>query len=233
MGNFAAVFSIAKDLATLAIAVVGVGVAVRGLGTWGRQLRGGAEYDLARRLLKLTYELREEMNRCRRPFMLAQEMPPLPDEGFRVDDEMMTRHRRWAAGYDARWSRVVQARIALEGALLEAEVLWGEEVRSRCQDFIDVVRQLGRWVVLHVQTEQPGDLGRVRGALEAQLEAMGQMASPMVVGEADPFGDTMRDAIGKFEVLLKPHLRRGSGIQTSILDDLRDVFTARTDSKSN
>lgn len=51
--------ALAKDIVLMLAAVVGAYVALRGLSTWNRQLKGGAEYELTRRLLKCTYRLRD------------------------------------------------------------------------------------------------------------------------------------------------------------------------------
>ncbi len=49
--NCVEIISVLKDILLSACAVTGAFVAVKGLNTWRRQLRGQSEYDLSRRIL--------------------------------------------------------------------------------------------------------------------------------------------------------------------------------------
>jgi hypothetical protein len=49
----------AKDVIVAISALTGAGVAFAGLSTWNRQIKGQASYELARRLLRNTYILRD------------------------------------------------------------------------------------------------------------------------------------------------------------------------------
>ena len=53
--------NIIKDIALTCGTIVGIYVAIRGLNTWNRQLRGTSEYDLARRVLRCVYRHRDAL----------------------------------------------------------------------------------------------------------------------------------------------------------------------------
>lgn len=53
------IVSVAKDIILAFAAIVASYVGIKGLGTWRRQLKGNAEYELAKNILTAIYELRE------------------------------------------------------------------------------------------------------------------------------------------------------------------------------
>jgi hypothetical protein len=62
-----------KDVATAGAAIVAAVVAVLGLRAWRRQLRGQTQYELARRLLRAVYRVRDEIQGVRNPVIMASE----------------------------------------------------------------------------------------------------------------------------------------------------------------
>ena len=112
-----------QTLGTLLIgasATFGAWVAWKG---WKQQLRGQNEYELASKLLALTYQMRNDLNTLRNPFMLASDMV---EEG-----EDTPSHVR---GYQARWDKVNRTREELNTILITAEAMWGNEIK---QSFIE------------------------------------------------------------------------------------------------
>lgn len=98
--------SISKDITLAIAAIVGSYVGVNGLKTWERQLKGNAEYDLARRLLKRTYQWRDAVQQVRNPLGIG---------GAEASIE-----------YQKRWDEVRNAKNELHIDLIEAEVIWGK-----------------------------------------------------------------------------------------------------------
>ena len=64
--------TLAKDLILSGAAIVGIYVAIKGLGTWQRQLKGQSEYELSRRMY------RDAISGLRRPAMGTPELPTPP-----------------------------------------------------------------------------------------------------------------------------------------------------------
>lgn len=134
--------AIGKDVALGAAAAVGASVALRGLDTWRRQLRGSVEYELARRLLRCTYRWREAIKSVRRPMVWAYEMPAPPKEDRETMSEEEVHHYGYAMAYQNRWEKVVEARDELQTELLEAEALWGKEINTRYNACFALEREL-------------------------------------------------------------------------------------------
>jgi hypothetical protein len=105
--------SITKDTVLTIAAMVGAYVALRGLSTWNRQLKGGVEYDLTRRILKCTYRLREAIKSVRNSVMWVSEMPTPPEtEASKMSMEQLRQYGLENA-YQKRWDKVSEVRTDL------------------------------------------------------------------------------------------------------------------------
>jgi len=203
--------SAAKDIVLGVAAAVGAVVAVRGLSTWNRQLKGGAEYELARRLLKITYRLRDAIKSVRHPVMWAAEMPA-PPEG---EIEKMSREERSYYGssraYQARWQKVAEVRTDLQTELLEAEVLWGSDLGKRFEALNNLEHELLVAVRSYLTLCDPEASEARKNAVQERQAAARDIMYDELTEEGDEFTqDTVR-AIAPIEEYLKPHLRR-SGV---------------------
>ena len=79
--------SIAKDITTGLAALIGAGVAIVGLRAWQHQLKGKTEYELARRLLRAVYRVRDEIHNVRNPAIMPGEFAVAIEEaGIESDD---------------------------------------------------------------------------------------------------------------------------------------------------
>lgn len=197
--------SAVADSATGVAALGTALVAYLGLTTWRDQLDGRTRYDLARRMLKKTYRLREAIRAARSPMILGGEMAAAVDEegvreegtrGLGADDEAI------AAVYDQRWKRVADVRSDLEADALEAEALWGsEETDEALQPLRGFLGTLFALMSEHVM--------RLRGGIHAADAERGQKVRRQLLGagEQDELGDEMDSAIGSVEEFLRPHLK--------------------------
>lgn len=104
-------------------AATGAVVAIVGLRTWRRELRGRTDFDLARRVMLAVYELRNEFRHVRNVFT--------PDS------------------FDTGYEQLNRKASQLDAALLEAEVLWGDKLRpakEKLKECLDSWRTaLGRY----------------------------------------------------------------------------------------
>ena len=64
-----------KDVLIGGAAIATASVAVIGLKSWSRELRGRADFEVARGLIRATYKLRDELRASRAPFIRAHEFP--------------------------------------------------------------------------------------------------------------------------------------------------------------
>ncbi|BDC45981.1 hypothetical protein [Paraburkholderia terrae] len=149
MADVSALVSICKDILLTIAGAVTATVAWKGLGNWLRELRGRTRFDAAKSLMRAAYALREAVANCRAPLIVAGEFPAEYNEGqplgreTRRDDKM----RAYAHVFAARWSPVSAALTEFETRSLEAEAIWGGDVRP-------LTRELGDCIVaLNAATE--------------------------------------------------------------------------------
>ena len=147
-------FSICKDVFVSIAACVTAYVAIKGVGTWQKELRGKASFDVARELIKSIYLLRDEIKRCRSPFIWGDEFPDYYDSfGKRTKEE---EGRAWAYVYTKRWKPAAKATQAFEACALEAEVLWGDEIRKKKDELKKWVVQLHGGIEAYISDKNAG-----------------------------------------------------------------------------
>jgi len=187
--------SAAADLVT-AIATLGaVAVAGVGLKTWKKELKGRAEFETARSLAKDTYALREALGSFRSPLYLSSEFP----EGEHSAEG-------YAAMFHARWQPVRDALVKFDSSVLEAEALWGQEVRD-----VTALLRTSAVVVLvasEAVVEDKRSGGRDFKADPAFGIRMRADLAGMPDSETNEMSKSIRAAVKGIEDFLKPHLSR-------------------------
>lgn len=134
-------FSIVKDIILASAAGITAYVAFTGLGKWQKELRGKANFEVARTLIKTVYKLRDELGYARSPFVSAHEFP----EGY---GGALGKHtaeeegQAWAYVYSKRWEPVGNAIQEFDTALLEAEALWGNSIKEKALKLREAAREL-------------------------------------------------------------------------------------------
>ena len=145
------IVALAKDALIAIAAAVTATVAVIGLSNWNRELKGKATFEVARGLAKATYNLREEIENCGAPFIAANEFPEGYDvlglQGKVPDHEEAN---VIAHAYGNRWKPVGEALQEFDANTLEAEAIWGGEIRTKTEALRQCVRELNTaiWTVV-------------------------------------------------------------------------------------
>ncbi len=196
---------IVKDVVLAIAGVITAAVAVIGLQTWSRQLRGTANFEAASALARSTYKLRDQIWSCRSPVILKNEFPEwyASKVGALQASEKLN---AYVHVFDARWSSVYESLQEFDAQTLEAEALLGNEIRKRT----DMLRQ---------------SLQRLRAAIEAYIDDVGSDGNMFksdpefgrkIQSEVLRSGQLQNDelsneialAIRAIEDELKPHLKR-------------------------
>ena len=131
---------------TAAAAVFGVILAVLGLRMWQRERTGKVNYELARRLLKSAYTVREAFDHVRRPteyYALRATLrgPPAQRE---------ERAALAAAQIQANMEALAESLQDLSVEAQEAKVLWGPKLEAPIQSLMNIVMVLESAVARHV-----------------------------------------------------------------------------------
>jgi hypothetical protein len=203
--NYASIVN--NSVLTIA-AVVGAYVALRGLSTWNRQLKGGVEYDLTRRILKCTYRLREAIKGVRNPLMWGNEMPTPPEiEASKMSKEQL-RHYGLANAYQKRWDKVTNIRIDLQTEMLEAEAIWGRVVYEKFEPVFKLQQELLSSVHAYISTCNPNESEQSRTAYQKIMQEQRDILYDLSSESPDEFTQDVTRAIETIESFLKPHLRK-------------------------
>ena len=200
--------SIAKDTVLSIAAVVGAYVALRGLSTWNRQLKGGVEYDLTRRILKCTYRLREAIKGVRNPVMWGNEMPTPPDAEVSKMSKEQLRHYGLENAYQRRWDKVTEVRTDLQTEMLEAEAIWGRIVYEKFEPVFKLQQELFSSVHAYVSACNPNALEQSRTAYQEIMLKQRDILYDMSSESPDEYTREVARAIEAIESFLKPHLRK-------------------------
>jgi hypothetical protein len=201
--------SIAKDTVLTIAAVVGAYVALRGLSTWNRQLKGGVEYDLTRRILKCTYRLREAIKDVRSPAIWGHEMPPPPEaEASKMSLEQL-RYYGLANAYQKRWDKVADVRTDLQTEMLEAEAIWGRIVYETFEPVFKLEQELFSAIYVYLLTLNPNESDRFGAPYQEIMTKQRDILYHHLSSEnPDEYTKDLTCAIEAIESFLKPHLRK-------------------------
>jgi len=184
--------------------LAGVFVAWAGLRTWRAQLRGNTEYDLARRVLRGVFKVRDALQSVRNPFissgeflLAAREAGRDPNSSSAFSDPLSQE-----LVYDRRWKAVAAAQAELQIELLEAEVLWGAPIRDLDLQLRKPVAELYVAMVQYLRalSSPPHPGSRHEELIEKRIVTLN------FAGEADDFTTTINHAVDGFQTFLKPRL---------------------------
>lgn len=189
-----------KDIFLAVAGVITAIVAVRGLNRWRLELEGKTEFEAARNLIRATYRLRDEIKRCREPFISGSEFP---EDYSPMDASPRERAKALAHVYQSRWEPVWNGIQEFDTHTLEAEALWGKEPRTRT----DLLRQCISELNIAIRTIISLEASDNRNADKELSREMNSKVSSLS-GEKNEFSKKIEDAVNQIEELIRPHLKR-------------------------
>jgi hypothetical protein len=196
-----------KDIILGVAGITGAIVAIVGVNTWRRQLKGQVEYDLARRLLRLTFQYRDAIDRVRNPFIYSYEMPEPPlDQAAHMNRDQIEFYGLSKA-YKKRWDGVVETRNALYPDLLEAEALWGRELGQHFSVLFGLETELSQYISYYLRLRNP-DAPRHDKEAIAEIHKGKRDVMYGVLGTNDEYKKDFSEGIKQIETYLKTHLQR-------------------------
>lgn len=195
---------IIKEVVNIVSPILGLVIATFGVFTWRLQLKGKTEYELSRRLLKAVYELREAIKVVRNPAIVPEEVV----SAFRkkgLSDEEINKKGGIAFNtgvvYESRWENISNALSTLEVEELEAEVLWGNEIKEKTLRFKRCTYTLN----LNLKRLYRQDSGQ-RNYGHKKMEEIHQVIWDDF-DDKNPFDKEINSSIKGIEEFLKPHLK--------------------------
>lgn len=130
------VVQVVRDVVAALVAVTGVVVAIVGLQTWRRQLRGSVELETARLVLRASYRMRDTIISVVFSSFMSERhdlFAPLRKKGV---------FERVSQRYTEDWKAVMDSGSELRLAELEGVVLWGKPFTAAMEPLKKCVRDL-------------------------------------------------------------------------------------------
>jgi hypothetical protein len=203
--------SFAKDSILALAAITASVVALIGINTWRKELRGKVEYDIARRLLRSIYKICEDISIVRQPMVTTQEaVSALMAEGKEPKDSFEALGKEgMLAVYDRRWKYVSDDLSELREEYMEAKAIWGERATIAVKPFLKSVSMLRFYVGEHL-----GNIQREEDNYADEKEFKKQIRDAiMSIDEEDKepvtkYGKELKLSLSCVESFLKPYLSK-------------------------
>ena len=197
--------SVIKDILLSIAAIVTASVAIIGLRSWKKELSGKASFEVARGLIRATYKLRDEINYGRSPFTHANEFPDDYDPRNKTEEKEA---KAWAYIFTNRWKPIAEAILEFDANVLEAEALWGGEIKDKTSELKRCAHNLRASMESYVRNEASG--GR---NFESNNSLSERIHSEIWSGwgdegETDKLSERINDSIYNIESELRPYLTR-------------------------
>ncbi|MCW3677814.1 hypothetical protein [Burkholderia cenocepacia] len=201
--EIAMVVGVVKDVILSAAAIVTAVVAVNGVTSWLRELRGKAEFDTALALMRATYGLRESVASCRSPWISAAEFPP-DYKALEASNE--AKGKAYGHVFRVRWSPVSAALSEFDARALEAEAIWGKDVVVAVEPLRKNVRTLYAAIQAFIDNiysdGEDFDHDRPFGQ-RIQREVFAPVSAT-----DNELSDQIAASVKRIETFVSPHLRR-------------------------
>ncbi len=191
--------SVIKDIIIAFAAVVTTCLAFYGVTSWKREISGKVKYDSARNLLLATYKLRDAIFDARDPLISASEFT----ESDAHSEAPSSRYNAHIDVFHNRWKPIWVSLIEYDAATLEAEAVFGVNVKHISSRFRDCVETLWKSTEFYLDimagNTDPRD---EKVVIENRNEVFATRNSE------DDISTKIKKAISLMEVYLKPILKR-------------------------
>jgi len=196
------VITIIKDVIVSIAAVTTVGLAIYGVRSFSRDLKAKAEFKVARHLLRSTYKLRDAISAARAPFISASEFP----EGYggtltRESDQ--EKAEAYHHVYRNRWEPIWEAVQGFDADALEAEAIWGSNVKEKTNEYRSCLNTLQTAIEFHVRNLQSG-------LRELDEEFARKIKEDLYAtrDSNDELSESMKNKLANIEQAVIPYLKR-------------------------
>ena len=188
------IFSTAANVVTAVVACLALILAWRNLHIWRHELDGKAKWELALRLIKTVYMVKDGITLARSPFGRPSELElqaralRLQPAGQGLPDP--AKLRRWT--YELRWKELLTDPLgSLNSASVEARLFW-EEFDQNMKPLLGCVSKL--WEAFRDHASLGQDPGRLTPA-QREAEQKAESIVYTTFSEDDSFGAEVETAV--------------------------------------
>lgn len=196
------IISVTKDIIVIFAAIATAHVAIKGLQSWSRELKGKADFEVARSLIRSVYKLRDELKYCRSPWITLGEFPEDYDPNKKTSE---IEAKAYAFIYGNRWKPVATALQDFESQALEAEALWGSDFKPKTDELRQCARNLQ--VALEADISNKANDGEnfkcdpeFGKTIKSEISAIHDDKNPLTL--------KIGSAINDIEKEIRPHFKR-------------------------
>jgi hypothetical protein len=191
------------------LTAIAAAFAIWGLNAWKRQMKSQASYEVARRLLRAAYRVRDALNSVRNPLVTNIEqrnaekaVESEPDIYMDALQDKPAASKR--AMYKLRWEALNKPLSDLELEVLEAEVLWGSKIRQSVVPLNKSIMELVATIDQYLnQFEVDGE--KLEG--DAKQKVRATLYRHAVRPEENEYEKKLSAAVGEIEKLVRPFLK--------------------------
>lgn len=198
--------SISKDIVLTIATGIGAYVAIKGLKTWRKQLKGQSDNELSRKILLAVYKYRDAVRYVRNPLMLPYEMPTPPLEETKRMSTTEIHFYGISEGYKTRFDRLQQLYNELNIDLLESKVLWGDHLEELLIKLFEFKFKLELVLQMYLNSKNPQLDSETRQDYYNQIKDYKDILYFQLPVEKDKFNNDLNDIITDIESYLKPKL---------------------------
>ncbi|MBS7131975.1 MAG: hypothetical protein KH116_13630 [Clostridium sp.] len=202
----AEVFGVLKDTVVMAASGTGIYVAIKGLSTWKRQIKGQSEYALAKETLINVYKLRDEIINVRHPAMTIKERPELPADKIQTMTADQIRHHSLREAYRKRWDKVITANSTLSVNLIEAEAMWDSDLKTLSEKLFRHQNYLVHMIDRYLSIRNPELHPSARDSIAKESDKIHEVVFNSL-DDNDQYNKTLNEHIKPIEEYLKKKMR--------------------------
>lgn len=174
-------------------------IAIRGLNTWQRQMKGTAEFELMRNVLRAVYKVRDTLRTARSPAFWTGE-----GDDVNIEDPNAQLTQADKARI-SRWNKVSEAVTELAVVMNEAEVVWGAVARQKLLLLNKSYISLGSALTTYRELRQNQPHGEQERKAMVELNKI--ICQPNFNEDADDFDRELNNSINQIETYVRSKVK--------------------------
>ncbi|QKF83461.1 hypothetical protein [Halarcobacter ebronensis] len=195
-----------KDVVLMSTAITASVVAVKGLSTWKKQLKGKDEYELCKRILIDLYKYQNGIRIVRNPAMFQYEYPEEIDRKKWNDKEK--KYKKLVYAYEKRWQHIQDNRIKLNLSIIESKVYWENELEKLFKPIFEFENKLFNSVQDILLTNNPDQDDEYKKVVQKNFYEEKKSKILYFLGEKDEFDNKLEDNIKEIENFIRAKLKK-------------------------
>ena len=194
-----------KEIGLLIFGGIGSFVALQGLSTWKRQLKGKDEYELCKRILIDLYQYRKGIKVVRNPMMFSSEGYNEDLKGLDFEEKS---YKITVNAYQNRWEKILDSRIKLDLDLIESKIYWDDKLEDLFKPIFEFENKLFRKIQDTLILKNPNQDDEYKRVVGKNFHETDGDYILYFLGDDDKYEKELNSNISKIEYLIKNKLKK-------------------------